>query len=241
MAKKKPLFKTYTAQDDRRLKALVSDFNKKRNVMQKALGYQPPKIKYSEIASNIGSRAEYNRVMSVYGRYLRPGAEKIYSNSGGIKFTAWERNENRYAIQRINNRRAKKLNELQIKFDPQQMGRMENLNLKPTKNWTESYKDPSNFNKYFRSLQHQANVDYWQRGEERYKKNYLTALDAEFHGMKELRTLKKLLKDVTGKQMLEATGYDVTLTAHFVYGYEDKKMRLNHILERWKEVKTSWK
>lgn len=241
MARKKPLFKTYTAQDDRRLKTLVSDFNKKRNVMQKELGYQPPKIKYSELASQIGSRAEYNRVLSVYGRYLRPGSERIYTNSSGIKFTSWERNENRYAIQRINNRRAKRLSELQIKFSEGQMGRMEDLNLLPAKNWTETYKDTSNFNKYFRSLQHQANVDYWKRGEDRYKENYLTALDAEFYGMKDLKQLKRILKGVSGRQMLEATGWDATLTAHFVYGYEDKQMRLSHILVRWKEVVKQWK
>lgn len=241
MARKKPLFKTYTAADDRRLKALVSDFNKKRNAMQKDLGYQPPKIKYSELAKGIESRAEYNRVMSVYGRYLRPGSERIYTNSSGIKFTRWERNENRYALMRINNRRAKKLEELQIKFNPQEMGRMESLNLRPAKNWTETYNDPSNFNKYFRSLQHQANADYWRRGEETYKENYMKALDAEFHGMKGLKELKKVLRSVSGRQMLEATGWDATLSAHFVYGYEDKQMRLNHILVTWKEVRRKWK
>ena len=240
MAKKKPLFKTYTQQDDKRLKTLVSDFNKKRNLMQKQLGFQPPKLKYSDLASAVSSRAEYNRIMNVYGRYLRPGAERIYTNSSGIKFTMWERNENRYALMRINNRRAKRLEELQVKFDPQQMGRMEHLNLKPAKNWTETYTDSSNFNKYFRSLQHQANVDYWKRGEETYKKNYLRVFEQEFKGTKGYKEARSMLLKLDPGFMVESTAKNSRLTLHFVYGYEDKQMRLAAITEQWKEVtKTS--
>lgn len=236
MPKKKPLFKTYTVQDDRRLKQLVADFNRKRSVMQKELGNQPPKLKYSELAKTIGSRGEYNRVLNVYGRYLRPGAEKIHTNESGIHFTRWERDENRYAIMRINNRRAKRLQELQIKFNPQEMGRMEDLNLKPARNWTDSYTDSSNFNKYFKSLQHQANVDYWKRGAETYKRNYLKALKDEFKGTPGYAKLRSMLSKLTPEEMLESTSLHYSVQLHFVYGFEDKQMRLDKITETWKMV-----
>lgn len=96
MARK--LFKTFTINDANRLKTVVSAFNKKRNRADKTIGNQPPKILYSEITRNITSRAEYNRVINVYSRYLKPGKEKTYKNNSGTVVTKWLRDESRYAI-----------------------------------------------------------------------------------------------------------------------------------------------
>lgn len=113
---------------------------------------------------------------------------------------------------------------------------MEDLNLKPARNWTDSYTDSSNFNKYFKSLQHQANVDYWKRGAETYKRNYLKALKDEFKGTPGYAKLRSMLSKLTPEEMLESTSLHYSVQLHFVYGFEDKQMRLDKITETWKMV-----
>ena len=64
-------FKTWTQKDADKLKQLVKDFNRKRREFESPVTPQPPKITYGELKKAISSRAEYNRVMGVYGRYLK--------------------------------------------------------------------------------------------------------------------------------------------------------------------------
>lgn len=214
---KKP-FKTWRTKDADKLKELVKSFNKKRAFFDDAVSPQPPKIKYSELLKDIHSREEYKRVISVYSRYLKPGAERPYRNTQGLKITQWEKNEMHYATIRINNSRKKQLEKLNVSSYKGSMGLIEANNLLPKTDFTRTFSnDRTKFHKYWKSAQYQANVNYWQFGEQRYKDNYIKAIRQELNGSKRFKTLLFKLKKLSGAQLLEFAADNPILQLEFIY------------------------
>lgn len=233
MAKK--FFSTYTKSDANRLKALVRDFNRKRNDAEKTIGYQPPKIKYSEITQTIRSRQEYNRVYNTYARYLKRGAEKKYTNSSGITTTRWMRNEINYAIQRINNARAKKRAEYENLPGGIRRRAYDDLNLEQRKNHADTITSRSYLNKYFQSVQNEAGFNYYSIGDENYKKNYLKSLRTQYGGVPGYNELRKLVSSIPPSKLLQASAQNPTFTIDFNYGQEEAQLRVEYLTEKFNE------
>lgn len=75
-----------------------------------------------------------------------------------------------------------------------------------------------------------------EAGADTYKRNYLKALNDEFKGTPGYANLRSMLSKLTPEEMLESTSQHYSVQLHFVYGFEDKKMRLNKIAETWETV-----
>lgn len=226
-------FKTFTKNDANTLKKIVRDFNKKRNYVSKTIPGQPSKILYSEIISNVSSRAEFNRVKAVYSRYLRKGAERPIRNESGVVTTRWLRNENRYALQRINNQRAAQRKHYESLPGDLRKRAYEELGLIPKKDFTNTITTKTYLNRYFKGLQTQANPDYFDDREERYKKNYLKALRDELSGTPGFRKLYDQVKSIDGQTLLEAVSRSPTFEINFIYGFEEGEIRTEYLLEQW--------
>lgn len=73
----------------------VANFNKKireiKNEENKL--YLPDEMEYSQLKSNIVTRAELNRTINSLKRFQKEGAEDLYITESGEKLTKWERKE----------------------------------------------------------------------------------------------------------------------------------------------------
>lgn len=227
-------FSTFTKADSAKLKSVVSQFNKKRNQAAKTIQAQPERIKYSEIIKTVRSRAEFNRVVNVYSRYLKRGAEKTYTNQSGAVTTRWQRNENRYAAQRINAARARKREQIGATSKAIQ----EELNLVPFRDHTKTITTTEGLRKYSEGLQRQANSQYFALGEAAYKRNYLQSLVTVYEGLPGFRKLYKFIQGLSGADLLEGAARDPTLEISFQYGFEEASMKLEYLTEAWSEYTT---
>lgn len=225
-------FKTFKATDASALKKIVSAFNRKRNRAEKKYGYQPEKIKYSELIENISSRQEFNRIKNVYSRYLKPGQEKLYTNNSGITTTRWLRNEANYAIRRINNARMAKKEEIGLNRELSRQT-IDELNLRPRTNHIKTITNQGYINKYFKSLQKNANIDYYRKGEEQYKKNYLKSLRDVYGNVPGFNELYTLVKNLPGSTLISAAADNPTFSISFQYGFEDTSLRVEYLIEQW--------
>lgn len=231
-------FKTFSAKDAEKLKGLVSSFNRKITEVSKTptlAGAQPARIKYSELTKNIRTRAEYNRIYNVYSRYLKRGAERIYTNESGVRLTRWIRDESTIATRRVNNARAKTLKRFESLPQPLRVEARNDLNLEPRRNSIKTIIDKNYSDKYFKGLQRQASADYFAHGEELYKKNYLKALRRQLAGMPGFRKLYDTVKALDGGTLLEAQAQDPTFEVNFIYGFEEATLRIEYLQEQWED------
>lgn len=232
-------FKTWTQKDANKLKQLVKDFNRKRREFESPVTPQPPKITYGELKKTISSRAEYNRVMGVYGRYLRPGAERPYKNNYGLRITQWERKEAIYANRRINADRARTLKKLNPSTTRGTMGTVEANNLAPRTDFTATYTGGrENYLKYWKSAQKQANVNYRENMNAALKQNYLKAMARELNAATNYKELRKLVNSLTVDELMEGMSADPVLGMEFVYRLDlSPNERVDYMLDKWEYLK----
>lgn len=232
---KKP-FKTYTDLDALRLKELVSAFNSKVTQVSKTptlKSAQPERIKYRDLIKDIRSRSDYNRTYAVYSRYLRRGAEKIYTNESGLRITRWLRNETNYAVQRINALRAKKRKQFEQLPGKLRPGALDELNLNPKKSFIKTVTTKSAANKMFKAQVRQANESYFVTGGEKYKANYLKSLKVNYSGLPGFNMLYNFIKELSAQLLLEAVSQDPTFLIEFNYGFDDGEIRMQYLQEQW--------
>lgn len=82
-------------QDYLQLGKAVANFNKKINRLQaeERKAYLPDIIDYSNLKQNITTRAELNRQINSLKRFMREGAENIYTTEAGEQISKWEKQE----------------------------------------------------------------------------------------------------------------------------------------------------
>ena len=83
--------------DYSKLSSLVKRFNRKVERLHSTdlEGFQPNKINYKTLKSQIRTRSQYNEIIRRYSGYLNKGAEMPYTTKEGVNITLWEKNENR--------------------------------------------------------------------------------------------------------------------------------------------------
>lgn len=71
----------------------VANFNKKRReiINEENKLYLPPEISYKELKGNILTRSELKRQMNSLKRFMKQGAEDLYTTKAGEKLTKWEK------------------------------------------------------------------------------------------------------------------------------------------------------
>lgn len=109
MARKQQLIK-WTKEDERRLKKVVTDFNKrvtklKEKTKRGQRGYLPDEISFTGTRRLIKTREELNRVIDEYSKFKGKEAYKKVELKSGKKITAWEKEklkkEQKRAINRL--------------------------------------------------------------------------------------------------------------------------------------------
>lgn len=104
----------WTKSDYAKLRKSVSDFNKKLRTLQATENkiYMPDFASYQDIKSNIVSRRELNNTINSLKRFMREGAEDLYTTESGEVLTNWERKELSIQTRSITRRLEKELSEL---------------------------------------------------------------------------------------------------------------------------------
>ena len=84
--------------DTIKLGKAVANFNKKINELKNEENelYLPDTLTYAEEKENITTRRELNRRINSLKRFLREGAEELYTTRAGEEITKWERQELSY-------------------------------------------------------------------------------------------------------------------------------------------------
>lgn len=113
-------------------------------------GYQPDYLEYADLKAQIKTRADLNRVLNRYKRYLREGAEEIETSSRSAKDTKWAVKEYGIAKRADNAQKARKRKEIEGKevtvagkgtgVTRAEMGSIKHNELNPTK---KNFKDLS--------------------------------------------------------------------------------------------------
>lgn len=82
-------------QDYMQLGRAVANFNRKRNKIlnEENKLYLPAEISYQDLKANILTRAELNRQMNSLKRFMKKGAESLYTTKSGEILTKWEKQE----------------------------------------------------------------------------------------------------------------------------------------------------
>ena len=109
MAKKQQLIK-WTSQDEKILKKVITDFNKrvkklKAKTKRCQRGYIPDEISYGGTRRLIKTREELNRIIDEYSKFKGKEALKKVTLKSGKEITAWEKEklqkEQKRAINRL--------------------------------------------------------------------------------------------------------------------------------------------
>lgn len=81
--------------DTIKLGKAVAEFNRKISKLQAEENnlILPEKLNYADEKENITTRRELNRRINSLKRFLKEGAEDIYTTQAGEKITNWERKE----------------------------------------------------------------------------------------------------------------------------------------------------
>ena len=103
-------------QDYLQLGKAVANFNKKINRLQaeERKAYLPDIIDYSNLKQNITTRAELNRQINSLKRFMREGAENIYTTEAGEQISKWEKQETLKSMNIARRRLTRELKSLEI-------------------------------------------------------------------------------------------------------------------------------
>ena len=171
---------------DRRAKVeeLFARFNEK--VEQSAAeGPQPKKRDVEDYMPYYEklSPGEFRREMSRIERYLRPGMESTVETRGGKLTSLWEYLETENILKTLNKHNKAVIDEYQPDTYKGTMGTIERGNLKERVNRVERVRDVG---EYFRSIEHQLLGSSASVRNERYKENFLHAVETQFGKNSEL-------------------------------------------------------
>lgn len=122
MARRNSLAQIY--KDRKKVASVVKRFNAKltrvTNKEPLLAQFQPQRLNVDEIMKGTASyaRPEFNRLLAVYERYLKPGAEQIVETEAGAWVPKWYRDEAEKAVKLLNRRRAKEAEKVGLNTDP---------------------------------------------------------------------------------------------------------------------------
>jgi len=204
----------YTAEDEARLKATVSAFNKKVRRLEKAGKVAPEKLSLPIFRKEITeTRQDFNRELRRLERFQRENAEKPHTfKEYGITVTHWEAVEVARQIS-INNRKRARIKEkinitpITLRGEPitgpdgkqlvrAQMGSPLENSFKPKQvNLNKTYTKKA-FQELQKSVMKEAKAKYFEKRDEAWKKSYIKALRAQYskNDLKELEAKIKGMK-----------------------------------------------
>lgn len=241
MARKKQQLIEWTKKDERRLKKVVTDFNKRvKNLKAKTKrgqrGYIPDEISFTGTRRLIKTREELNRIIDEYSKFKGKEALKKVTLKSGKEITAWEKEklqkEQKRAIQRLQR-------ELRKEKRPEyRMGTPEYQYLKRS---LQSVKDfqkltGKKFQEAIKRIENWGSLDSEMRRAVQYRKNYMKMLRKTYQNydnyLKLVRRLNKIENPIDFYNFIKNSTYGGKVEdIMYMYDSSDGESILGNLFE----------
>lgn len=235
-----------TTNNQSKLAKEVKLFNAKRaRIIKKnpnAVEYLPPKQSTKQLRTLIGNRNDERRIIRSLEAFRKADAEAMQVTKSGVKTTKWQINELKKQTRLLNKKRAQKLAELEVnrKNLPYHTDRLEVLALKPRKVTAYDYKRKADWDKFIELTMEEVSGNFDKIVAERYKQNYLIALEGEFTFPDlDVSRLKGIIEQLPAEKFIEAYKSDPRLELKFMYGALEQMEKFEYVVSAWEEILNS--
>ena len=233
--------------DYSRISHTVRKFNKKVLKLQVThpdlAEHIPDMIDYKSIKQDIKTRADLNRILNKYNRFLREGAEEIVTSKRGAKNTKWLVKE-REIYERVDNmRKAKRRKQLEEREITQggkktgikraEMGSIKENEVKQSKKKYENMSQ-SDFIENFRLLESKMRSGYNDEKKKNMKENYILGLIREGYSDELIDIVSKVPIDT----FADVVDTDVLADFDFIYDPLEREAKEAQLISLWKRYST---
>ena len=216
MARKKQQLIKWTAQDERRLKKVVTDFNKrvqklKSKTKRGQRGYIPDEISFTGTRRLIKTKDELERIIDEYSKFKGKEALKKVTLKSGKEITAWEKEklqkEQKRAVQKLQRELRKE------KRSEYRMGTPEYQHLKATLQSVKNFEKLSGkkLQEAIQRIESYGSLDFDMRKATIYRKNYMTMLRKTYQNydnyLKLVRRLNKIQNPIDFYEFIRNSSY----------------------------------
>jgi hypothetical protein len=191
--------------------------------------YIPEKLSVKKLKTKIATRQDLNREINSIKRFSEKGAEEIKVTDGGLTFSKWHIKEVKNLHRIANIKKAIERKNLNIDVTQGNMGQIENQNLRP-KIYNEN-KTAKEWEKMVESLENQVKATFKDELLDRYKENYLKAVDEHLGSQGE--EIRKLIENIDPKEFYEYSVNNPLLSIDFIYEPQELLTRIKYIKKEW--------
>lgn len=225
--------------DEQKVTNIARVFNSKITRTLKAhpewAGFMPDRISTKELKEKIQTRADFNREMKSYERFMRKGAEMPILSETGIKTTTWQKKEIGLKVAQINRSRTREAKKANVSTYKGTMGSIESNNLKP-KSYDINKIRKSDWEKYQQTVNHQIQANYKSDKVLKYKENYLRAIIENLGEGGVAKELYDYVSQLDPSMMYNVYYDDPVLQIQFTSDPLPSDMIAENALEHWKNV-----
>lgn len=234
----------WSKRDAARISQLVRRFNAKltRTIKKKGESYAsilPPRLNSSQLQEELkkDSRADFNRRIAQYERFLRPGMEELVETKGGPT-TKWQKKEAQYLQRRILNQKKREIEHLKPSPLYGNERKVSDLLLdrpEPDIN-TMSAKGIED---YFVRLNRLLSANYSSEKQQRYIDNYLKAIQDNLGSTGEIESIISRLVEIDPALVVDALSQagesDPRLDFYFYLDPLTAQQKLSRATEAWRQ------
>lgn len=226
--------------NDRQVKELrrqVKRFNAKitrtARKSPELVDFLPDKLSVKQLRQTIKNANDLKLISARVDRAFKKGAFQPILTEQGVRTTKYEVREISLGVQRINRRRAKELAQANPNTEKGTMGTVRENNLQPKRFNPNSIKQ-SDWDKFVQAVERQSMNSYTDEKIERYKENYLRALQNAFGASAE--ELIEKLRNVPAKTIYQQFYDNPNLQIGFIYDPLEASLILETLNDTWGEI-----
>lgn len=219
----------WTDSELREIQRLIHRYNaKRRRALRNDLiaAYQPEAIQMKDIKSlsKKSARIQINNMK----RYLKKGMENVRVGKGGAIASKYQIETARAEVKRINRARAKEMERLAPSSAKGNVHIIEEANLRPMKfNFNQNTQE--GWKRFMKSARKQAAPGYWDKRDEQYKQNYLSAMQHE--GLP--GWLIQYVETLSPRTVVDALYDDPVLAIGYLYSSTDIANKTEQLKNHW--------
>lgn len=218
--------------DSKNLASAVRSFNAKRARLIKKdptlEQYLPDKVTVKELKGEVITRRDLNKTLNSLERFKRKGVENLVQSEAGVITTRYELRELQLKVRIINQRKAAELKRANLSTEKGTMGSIRSNNLKPKK-FNFKTMTPGNWEKFVESVKKQSSAKYDYEKLQRYKENYLNALERVFG--EQGKDLIERVSKIDARILVDAFYNDPVLQVDFIYDPHEMALVIDQINE----------
>lgn len=223
--------------DNKKLTTTVRNFNSKitrtLNKHPELAPFLPKRISTTEIKDKVKTRADFNREIKSYQRFMRRGAEAPVTNEKGLMLTKWEKQEVGIKIATINRRRGRERKKADVSPYKGNMHTIAEANLMNKKFNFENI-EVKRWDTYVRNVEKQVMSHYTRERDEQYKANYMEALDNALSS-DDARRVKEAVRKIDATKFKDLYFASPELEIGFIYDPQESESIADVIIERLEE------